>query len=464
MHGPWVTEIWRMVSILLLAVLVGLVAGHVGAMLALGLAGLMAFYVMQLRRTEHWMRVGGVREPDRVTGIFSELCYHHARLRRRNRRHRRQLSHVLARFNETAAALPDATVVLGERGEILWLNDAATRDLGLRRPGDLGQRIDNLIRNPAFGTYLHNSQFDERLQMPCPEDDERVLSVAIVPYGDNQKLLVAQDVTRLIRLEQMRRDFVANVSHELKTPLTVLTGYLETISTSADPGPKKWHRSIELMEQQAERMTNIVNDLLFLSRLETKRLSVNQPVDVPELIDAIRIEAQALSRRAPKPHQIVVDADRLLWLYGDESELRSAFANLVYNAVHYSPHGGEIRIAWREVEGQAHFSVSDYGMGVPPHLIPRLTERFYRVDESRSRRSGGTGLGLAIVKHVLTHHQADLQVESELGCGSTFICIFPHEKLLRKQEDAGEDGSPDDVDGPPGLEGGSDVEPRVRAT
>lgn len=461
MHGPWTTEIWRIGSVLLLAMLFGLALGHAGAVLALALAGLMLFYVVQLRRTEHWMRVGGVREPDRVTGIFSELCYHHARLRRRNRRHRRQLSHVLARFNETAAALPDATVVLGERGEILWLNDAASRDLGLRRPGDLGQRIDNLIRNPAFGTYLHSEQYDERLQMPCPEDDERVLSVAIVPYGDNQKLLVAQDITRLIRLEQMRRDFVANVSHELKTPLTVLTGYLETIASSENPGLKKWQRSIELMEQQSERMTNIVNDLLFLSRLETKRLSVNQPVDVPELIDAIYIEAKALSRRAPKPHHIAVDTDRMLWLYGDESELRSAFANLVYNAVHYSPEGGEICIAWREVDGKAHFSVRDHGMGVPSHLIPRLTERFYRVDESRSRRSGGTGLGLAIVKHVLTHHQAELHVESQLGQGSTFTCVFPHEKLLRKQENTGSDEGPD-WNGPSSLAGGEGNEPLAR--
>lgn len=462
MHGPWGTEIWRIGSVLLLAILFGLALGRVGTILALTLAGLMVFYVLQLRRTEYWMRVGGVREPDRVTGIFSELCYHHARLRRRNRRHRRQLSQVLARFNETAAALPDATVVLGERGEILWLNDAASRDLGLRRPGDLGQRIDNLIRNPAFGTYLHSSQFEERLQMPCPVDDERVLSVAIVPYGDNQKLLVAQDITRLIRLEQMRRDFVANVSHELKTPLTVLTGYLETIADSDDAGLKKWRRSIELMEQQSERMTNIVNDLLFLSRLETKRLSVNQPVDVPELIDAIRIEAQALSRRAPKPHQITLEVDRMLWLYGDESELRSAFANLVYNAVHYSPQGGEIRIAWQEVDGKAHFSVRDHGMGVPPHLIPRLTERFYRVDESRSRRSGGTGLGLAIVKHVLTHHQAELDVHSELGQGSTFTCVFPPDKLLRKRENSRNDQP--EVDDPPKSEGGTDSEPLVGAT
>lgn len=462
MHGPWGTEIWRIGSVLLLAILFGLALGRVGSILALTLAGLMVFYVLQLRRTEYWMRVGGVREPDRVTGIFSELCYHHARLRRRNRRHRRQLSQVLARFNETAAALPDATVVLGERGEILWLNDAASRDLGLRRPGDLGQRIDNLIRNPAFGTYLHSSEFEDRLQMPCPVDDERVLSVAIVPYGDNQKLLVAQDITRLIRLEQMRRDFVANVSHELKTPLTVLTGYLETIADSDDAGLKKWRRSIELMEQQSERMTNIVNDLLFLSRLETKRLSVNQPVDVPELIDAIRIEAQALSRRAPKPHQITLEVDRMLWLYGDESELRSAFANLVYNAVHYSPQGGEIRIAWQEVDGKAHFSVRDHGMGVPPHLIPRLTERFYRVDESRSRRSGGTGLGLAIVKHVLTHHQAELDVHSELGQGSTFTCVFPPDKLLRKRENSRDDQP--EVDDPPKSEGGTDSEPLVGAT
>lgn len=444
-----------------MSALVGLVSGYLAAALAVGLAILLAVYLRQLARLEPWMRGARSIEPDNLTGICGDLYYHHARLRRRNRRHRRQLSQALERFNETAAALPDATVVLGERGEIRWLNDAAARDLGLRRPEDLARRIDNLIRTPAFGAYLHGEDYDERLQMPCPEDDERVLSVAIVPYGENQKLLVAQDVTRLIRLEQMRRDFVANVSHELKTPLTVLAGYLETIGTNGDPSLKRWKRSLELMQQQTERMTNIVNDLLFLSRLETKRLSVNQPVDVPQLIDAIRIEAEALSRRAPKPHRIFAEADASLWLYGDESELRSAFANLVYNAVHYSPEGGEIRITWRAQGGRPRFSVQDQGVGVPPQQIPRLTERFYRVDESRSRRTGGTGLGLAIVKHVLTHHQAELEVESELGKGSTFTCVFPPEKLIRRDDDVHDE--PDGEEGPP-LDDLPDGETLRRAT
>jgi two-component system phosphate regulon sensor histidine kinase PhoR len=434
--GAWGTEAWRAFGLLVLAAVLGLAFGYLSLALLAALGFILASVVVKLRRLERWMRTGGSGEPMDATGIWGELYHHHYRLRRRNRRHRQQLSEVLARFNESAAALPDATVVLGENGEIQWVNDAAIRNLGLRRPGDMGHRIDNLIRYPAFIAYLRGEDYSDGLQMPCPEDEDRVLSVTIVPYGDNQKLLVAQDITRLIHLEHVRQDFVANVSHELKTPLTVLAGYLETILNSADAPLGRWKRSLELMQQHTERMKNIVNDLLFLSRLETKRLATSVPVDVPQLIDAISIEAQALSRRAPKPHDIVLDVDETLWLYGDEAELHSAFANLVYNAIHYSPEGGSIRIRWYHQGSTARFSVSDQGVGVPANQIPRLTERFYRVDESRSRRSGGTGLGLSIVKHVLTHHQAEIDIQSEVGRGSTFTCIFPADKLLwRKRND-----------------------------
>lgn len=401
--------------------------------MTLGLVALFIFHVRHLARLEQWMSAGGVSaEPPDVTGIWAELYHLHYRLNQRHQARQRQLSEALGRFNQSAQALPDATVVLGEKGEIEWFNDAAGRDLNLRRPRDVGQRIDNLIRFPSFVNYLRGEDYSERVEIPSPADEDRVLSIAVVPYGKSQKLLVAQDITRLISLENMRRDFVANVSHELKTPLTVLAGYLETMRDSNDAGLTRWKRSVEIMESQALRMKSIVEDLLFLSRLEGKRMQAHKPVDVPELVNTIRIEAEALSRRAPKPHHIAIDVDRSLWLNGDEAELHSAFANLVFNAVHYSPSGGRIVLRWQRVDDTGQFSVSDEGMGIPANQIPRITERFYRVDESRSRQSGGTGLGLSIVKHVLALHHGELQIASEMGKGSTFTCVFPAQQLTAR--------------------------------
>lgn len=432
MSGPWGSEIWRGIWMVGLATLLGAIVGRTAFGLIVGLMILLGYHFLQMRRLEHWMRSGSGTEPPDVSGLWSEFYHRHYRLRRRNQARKRQLMQMLSRFNQSASALPDATVVLGERGEIQWFNEAARRSLGLRQPDDLGHRIDNLIRYPEFTAYLRSGDYAERVEIPAPGEDDHVLSIAVVPYGDNQLLLVAQDVTRVMRLEQMRQDFIANISHELKTPLTVINGYLETMCDSSDPQLEKYERSLNLMQQQTHRMRSIVEDLLFLSRLEGARMAANQPVNIPELLDAIRVEAEALARRAPKPHQIVLDIDRLLWLSGDEAELRSAFANLVYNAINYSPEGGKIILRWQLENAAPRFSVVDQGMGIASAQIPRITERFYRVDESRSRQSGGTGLGLSIVKHVLVLHQAELKIESQVGKGSTFSCVFPAEKAIIK--------------------------------
>ena len=434
MGGSWATELWRLVLVTVVIGSVGALFGRPWLGVILGLVALLMFHVWHLRRLERWMSESGVSaEPPNISGIWAELYHYHYQLHRRHQTRQRQLSEALGRFNQSAQALPDATVVLGDKGEIEWFNDAAGRDLNLRRPRDVGQRIDNLIRFPNFVSFVHDEDYSERVEIPSPADEDRTLSIAIVPYGKSQKLLVAQDVTRLIALETMRRDFVANVSHELKTPLTVLAGYLETMRGSNDPALARWSRSFDLMEQQTHRMTSIVEDLLFLSRLEGKRMQMHKAVDVPELVNTIRIEAEALSRRAPKPHQISVEIDRSMWLNGDEAELHSAFANLVFNAVHYSPQGGRIVLRWQRAEDNtATFSVSDEGMGIPAGQIPRITERFYRVDESRSRQSGGTGLGLSIVKHVLALHHGELSIESRLAQGSTFTCTFPANQVVMR--------------------------------
>jgi len=277
------------------------------------------------------------------------------------------------------------------------------------------------------------------VEIPSPVDDKVHLSVQVIIYGDNQRLLIARDVTRLRRLEAMRRDFVANVSHELRTPVTVLVGYLETLEEDAECA-RRWARPLALMREQATRMRRIVDDLLMLSRLETEDAGhhprARQPVDVPALLGRIVEEARALS--GPRGHRIGLEAERGLGLAGSEGELASAFTNLLANAVQYTPEGGEIRVRWWSDAAGAHLAVSDTGIGIAPEHIPRLTERFYRVDVARSRATGGTGLGLAIVKHVLQRHDARLHIESEPGRGSTFRCDFPPERLVRLPGAGGE--------------------------
>ncbi len=428
MFNPWSTDLWRMTGILLIALIVGLVTGYVAVALAVAFAAMLGWQLLQLRRFEEWARRGDWLAPPDIDGVWGEPYGHFYRLYQRNLRRKDKLVAILNRFQETAAAIPDATVVLDKNGEIQWWNEAAVRYLGLKTPQDVGNRIDNLIRYPVFSRYFHQTDYAEHVEIPSPEDRNVILSVKIVPYGNEQKLLVAQDVTRIIRLEQMRRDFVANVSHELKTPLTVIRGLIETLEDAPIVHPDQWRRQLSLMSQQSERMRNIVDDLLFLTRLETKQDTVKRaPVDVPTMLASLQAEALACSGEGK--HKIMLEVDDSLWLQGDEHELRSAFSNLVMNAVRYSPDGGKITVRWWRDRKSAYLAVSDQGVGIPARDIPRLTERFYRVDSSRSRQSGGTGLGLAIVKHVLNRHHAELEVESVLGRGSTFTCVFPAERI-----------------------------------
>jgi two-component system phosphate regulon sensor histidine kinase PhoR len=288
-----------------------------------------------------------------------------------------------------------------------------------------GKPIDQLLSDPIFRSFLATGDFSRPLQMPAPVDDSIMLEVRIVPYGKGNLLLQARDITRLAQLETIRRDFVANVSHEMRTPLTVIHGYLETLADSGDRGLQPWLQIVNQMQQQSSRMQRIVEDLLLLSRLESTHQTERQEiVDVAALLAALKEEAEGLS--GEQGHVIVLEVEPDLKIEGSTSELDSAFSNLVFNAVRYTPAGGEIRMRWwLEEEGGPCFSVTDTGIGIQAEHIPRLTERFYRVDVGRSRQSGGTGLGLAIVKHVLIRHDARLEIESEPGKGSTFTCRFP---------------------------------------
>ncbi len=420
-----------MLGIALAAALVGLIAGHIALALLLALFVYLVWHLVQLFRLERWLREAKKLQPPDSWGIWGDVFHHIYRLQQRNRKRKRQLAAMLDRFQEATTAMPDATVVLRTNGEIEWFNDAAERLLGLRSPQDVGQRFTNLVRDPVFIRYLAGDDYAESVEFPSPIDKQMMLAVHIVPYGKEERLLLARDITRLHKLEQVRRDFVANVSHELRTPLTVMAGFLETLADENDECARKWKRSLHLMTQQSGRMQRIVDDLLLLSRLEIdKPTHANDPVAVPGMLAGIREDALALS--GERHHRIALEADAELWVRGNEEELRSAFSNLVFNAVQYTPERGEVHMRWYADATGAHLEVRDTGVGIEAHHIPRLTERFYRVDVGRSRGSGGTGLGLAIVKHVLNRHNAKLRIASESGKGSTFACDFPPAAVVRR--------------------------------
>ncbi len=425
MSNPWSAELWRFGSWLAAAALFGLPFGLSGLFTLGALLAYLAWHLRHLRRLERWLRGGYGAPPPEGGGIWGEIFYLFYRHQQSARQRKRRLAGILSRFQEATAAMPDATVVLGPGWEIEWFNDAAGALLGLHSSKDVGQRIDNLIRHPDFRRLVSRREQQGSLQLPAPTDHGITLSVRIIPYGKEQRLLVARDISQQQRLEQMRRDFVANVSHELRTPLTVIAGFLETMADDEDDTcVRVWGRSLALMQQQTLRMQHIVEDLLLLSRLETDRnRPPREPVAIVGLVAFIRESVEPLS--AEKRQSITVTTDPDLRIYGAERELYSALSNLVTNAVRYSPEGGKIEVRWYADESGAHYEVRDNGPGIEAHHIPRLTERFYRVDVARSRENGGTGLGLAIVKHVLNRHQARLRIESQPGRGSLFACDFP---------------------------------------
>jgi len=431
MRNSWSGEIWRMVGLLVLGLILGLAIDQLAWTLLVLTALYLFWNLRNLYRLDQWLQGKRRGIPEQAEGAWSNIYYHLYRMQQRNRRRKKRLATMVNRFRESTNALPDAAVVLDSLGNIESWNKKAGELLRLKNPQDLHQPITNLIRNPRFITYLMKEDFSKVLRMRSPYKEDIFLSLQIVPYGNKQRLLMVRDITHLYRLEQMREDFIANVSHELRTPLTVISGYLETMLEDDNDWVVNNSDSMKSMLQQAQRMQNIVSDLLLLSRLETEQKSRNrQEVDVPAIIEMIYSDAQILSQGK---HQINIDYDRNLYLLANREEIISAFSNLTYNAVKYTPEGGEINIRWYENESGVYFELQDNGPGIAPQHLPRLTERFYRIDAGRSRASGGTGLGLAIVKHVLNRHEATLKIESKLGVGSTFICVFSPEVAVRRE-------------------------------
>ncbi len=412
----------RLVIYLLLCVVVGLLLGEVFWILLLGCICLLLWHYRQLSRLNYWLWHDRRLTPPNGSGSWEGVFNGIYRLQGKNRKRVSQLAFLLGRFRQGAEALPDAAVVLDSEHNILWCNKLAQLLLGFVWPQDNGQRIDNLIRHPDFSNYLKQAEYQEPLELAAPLSEGRLLEIRIMGYGSGQLLLIARDITRVRQLEGMRKEFVANVSHELKTPLTVLQGYLEMMQSMAEPDSPNV-RALEQMQQQTSRMRSMVEQLLALSRIEDAgEVDLEVKVNMSQMMDILRDEALAL---AQEQYDVTLYCEPGLDMYGNEVQLRSACSNLVSNAIRYTEPGGRINISWRKIASGGEFSVSDSGEGIAPQHISRLTERFYRVDSARSRQSGGTGLGLAITKHALNHHQSELMVSSQLGKGSTFSFVIP---------------------------------------
>jgi two-component system, OmpR family, phosphate regulon sensor histidine kinase PhoR len=407
------------------------VLGGAGALLLLSvlLLALLLHHIRNLSELYRWLNEPGIENVPSGDGVWGDVFYQVLRLMKRQQRSEARLSFALQRFQLAGAALPEAVVLLDENDAIEWCNPKAAQYFSLDLQRDRGQQITYFVRHPQFVRYLAEPRPSEPLTLHVAVGhSDYTLSIQLVPYGDRQRLLLGRDVTRWEKLEVTRRDFVANVSHELRTPLTVVRGFLETLEDMQQPDPEMTRRSLRLMAEQAMRMTHLVEDLLTLSRLEsTQTLLREEDVNVPEMLKSLTQDANALSAGR---HRVWTNIACNDWLKGSSDELHSAFGNLVSNAIRYTPEGGEIELRWEHVDGQLVFAVRDTGIGIEPQHIERLTERFYRVDKSRSRETGGTGLGLAIVKHVLNRHQARLEISSDPGRGSTFSAVFPDTRRL----------------------------------
>lgn len=424
-------EIRRIIVFASICVLFGLINGYIAWTLIIGGALYMAWVFWQIRQLDLWLSTANSdsvrRPPPDASGIWGDIFDNIYRLQKRQKAEQRQMLAVVNRVQDTTSALRDGIILLDSRGNMEWWNRAAQRLLGFQG-SDQGQALVNFVRHPRFIRYFEAGKYVDPIELASPRNRAKRLQFQINRAGNNGRLVVVRDVTRLYKLEQMRQDFVANVSHEMRTPLTVVRGYLETMIDSGQV-PDQWQSAFSQMEQQTQRMSLLVNDLITLSKLETDEGDHTLArVDIQPMLTAILDEARAFS--GDKHQHLTLDCSEHAQLKGSEKELHSAFSNLVFNAVKYTPAGGEINIRYTVNKEGAYFAVTDNGIGIEPRHIPRLTERFYRVDASRNSATGGTGLGLAIVKHVLLRHDAQLAIQSKPDQGSTFTCKFPRARVV----------------------------------
>ncbi|MGM0434288.1 MAG: phosphate regulon sensor histidine kinase PhoR [Pseudomonadota bacterium] len=420
----------QLILLLTASLLVGWLLGHPILMLALALAVYAGGMLHQLIRLHRWLeRSNQEAEPPEAPGLWGEVLDDIYRLQKRHLRARDRLQSMINRIRESTNALRDGVVMTDAAGAMEWWNQAAENLCGFNSSHDQGEYIHNLLRTPEFRNYFEAKAYAEPLEIESPARPRTRLQIEINLFGEDDRLITIKDVTRLYQLEKMRRDFVSNVSHEMRTPLTVLSGYLETLAEQSDRMPPGWQRPMNAMRHQANRMEALITDLLLLSRLETSDRNTGDAECRPgDLLRQIQQDAMALS--GDQEHEIELRIGDNRSIRGDAEQLRSAFSNIIFNAVKYTPGGGHIRIDYSAGAEGITLSVTDDGPGIDPEHIPRLTERFYRADPSRSKETGGTGLGLAIVKHILYNHDGYLSIDSTPNSGSTFRCHLPANRII----------------------------------
>lgn len=428
-------DFWIRVSVpVLLSALGALVIwGLFSAVIALWfmlvvLLTVMAYRARQLFKLGQWLVDARLETIPEAGGIWDEVFTQLYKMVKQHNQTKQELAAELHHIEQATSALPEGVAILNEVNRLEWFNPLAQQHFDLDAEHDTMQDITYLVRQPEFIEYLHESNFNEPLIMVPARHEDMVLSIKLIPYGGDKRLLISRDITQFERNQAMRRDFVANVSHELRTPLTVVSGFVENLEDMPDLNQDNARRALHLMAEQTRRMDNLVADLLTLSRLENEQSPLrDETVDMKGLLDEVYRDGKLLSGGR---HALQIEIAGPARLLGNRDELHSAFGNLVSNAIRYTPMDGAILLRWSERDSSPVFSVQDSGIGIDAQHIPRLTERFYRVDRSRSRETGGTGLGLAIVKHIAMRHQARLEIASEEGKGSTFSLVFPSKRAL----------------------------------
>jgi two-component system phosphate regulon sensor histidine kinase PhoR len=427
MRLAWRQSILRLAIVYIVAIALGWWTGYLSLVLFIVTAMVAARAYFRLFRVLRFLDWRQQLRTVHGQGLWAALETLIHRRQTETRARTRRLILLLRAYRQAATAMPDGALIVDRRDHhLIWFNKSARRLLGLQYPHSLGGSLLDVLTATHIVEWLRAGQTDETLMdVASPLDDNVRLSLRLLRYSPDQWLVVVRDVTQLMRLEHVRRDFVANVSHELRTPLTVVHGYLDMMEPEDNP---EWAPMVDEMRKQSQRMNELLEDLLTLSRLEARDHLADEPIAMESLLITLRREAEALSQGR---HTIIVEDTAGCDLTGSSKELHSAFSNLVSNAIRYTPTGGRVTIRFKPTpEGGAALEVQDTGYGIPAQHLPRLTERFYRVSTSRSRESGGTGLGLSIVKHVLSLHRAHLQIESEVGRGSTFACVFGPERVL----------------------------------
>lgn len=420
----WQAEFWTVLLCTITLGFLGSIFSLGSVFVAIILTAYLIWHLYQLSRLFHWVFISKAIYPPSALGIWGEVFNHLYNQQRKHRSDLKKLNSVIAEFRDSTRALKEGALIISNIGEIRWFNKAAAKLIGLKQSIDIGQRLFNLLRHPDFIEYEAAGDFSKPVIIPSPLDPNLMLNINITPYNENQRLVIVRDITDKFHLERVRQDFVANVSHELRTPLTVISGYLEMLDPEVNPNLKSISKPLSMMRQQALNMAHLVDDLLLLSKLDSKAdTNGHKNIDINLLLDSICAEARALS--SDKNQEILFHSHTNATLKASEKQLRSAFSNLIFNAVRYTPKDGKIDIYWQEDDDHFIVKVKDNGPGIEAEHLPRLTERFYRVDTGRTRSQGGTGLGLAIVKHVLEYHNAELKIESTVGKGSSFACYFP---------------------------------------